>query len=202
MKLFDGGRAPNPRRVRIFLSEKGMTVPVEKIDLGQLQHKSAEFTALNPLQRVPVLLLDDGTVITESIAICRYLEALRPEPPMFGRSAVEVGLVEMWNRRVELNLYQAVSAVFRHLHPSMKEMEAQVPEWGEANRPRVFDFLALLDRELKDRMFIAGDHYTIADITGLVAVDFMRPAKLIMPEEFTNLRRWHTQVGERTSATA
>ncbi|MEN3374853.1 MAG: hypothetical protein V7604_208 [Hyphomicrobiales bacterium] len=202
MRLYDGGRAPNPRRVRIFLAEKGMQVPVEHIDLASLQHKSAEFTALNPLQRVPVLVLDDGTVITESIAICRYFEGLRPEPPLFGRGATEEALVEMWNRRVELNLYQAVSAVFRHLHPSMKDMEAQVPEWGEANRPRVFEFLALLDRELKDRMFIAGDHYTIADITALVAVDFMRPAKLIMPEEFANLRRWHAQVGERVSATA
>jgi glutathione S-transferase len=108
----------------------------------------------------------------------------------------------MWNRRVELNLYQAVSAVFRHLHPAMKDMEAQVPEWGEANRPRVFEFLGLLDRELKERMFVAGDHYTVADITALVAVDFMRPAKLTMPEEFVNLRRWHGQVGERTSASA
>ena len=202
MKLYDGGRAPNPRRVRIFLAEKGMSVPVEKIDLAALEHKSAEFTALNPLQRVPVLVLDDGTVITESIAICRYFEGLRPRAAAVRPRRARVALVEMWNRRVELNLYQAVQAVFRHLHPSMKEMEAQVPEWGEANRPRVFEFLALLDRELTDRMFIAGDHYTIADISALVAVDFMRPAKLIMPEEFVNLRRWHTQVGERTSATA
>ena len=202
MRLYDGGRAPNPRRVRIFLAEKGMQVPIEHIDLASLQHKSAEFTALNPLQRVPVLVLDDGTVITESIAICRYFEGLRPEPPLFGRGAREEALVEMWNRRVELNLYQAVSAVFRLLHPAMKDMEAQIPEWGEANRPRVFEFLGLLDRELKDRMFVAGDHYTIADITALVAVDFMRPAKLIMPEEFVNLRRWHGQVGERPSATA
>jgi len=202
MRLYDGGRAPNPRRVRIFLAEKGMSIPVEKVDLGALEHKSAEFTALNPLQRVPVLVLDDGTVITESIAICRYIEGLRPEPPLFGRGALEEALVEMWNRRVELNLYQAVSAVFRHLHPAMKDMESQVPEWGEANRPRVFEFLGLLDRELKYRMFIAGDHYTVADITALVAVDFMRPAKLIMPEEFVNLRRWHGQVGERSSATA
>jgi glutathione S-transferase len=202
MKLYDGGRAPNPRRVRIFLAEKGLSVPIEKLDLGALEHKSAEFTALNPLQRVPVLVLDDGTVITESIAICRYFEGLRPEPPLFGRGAVEGSLVEMWNRRVELNLYQAVSAVFRHLHPSMKEMENQVPQWGEANRPRVFEFLALLERELTDRMFIAGDHYSVADITALVAVDFMRPAKLIMPEEFVNLRRWHGQVGERSSASA
>jgi glutathione S-transferase len=202
MKLYDGGRAPNPRRVRIFLAEKGMSIPVEKIDLANLEHKRAEFTALNPLQRVPVLVLDDGTVITESIAICRYIEGLRPEPPLFGRGALEEALVEMWNRRVELNLYQAVSAVFRHLHPSMKEMEAQVPEWGEVNRPRVFEFLGLLDRELKNRMIVAGDHYTVADITAMVAVDFMRPAKLIVPEEFVNLRRWHGQVGERTSALA
>jgi glutathione S-transferase len=202
MKLYDGGRAPNPRRVRIFLAEKGMSIPVEKIDLANLEHKTAEFTALNPLQRVPVLVLDDGTVITESIAICRYIEGLRPEPPLFGRGALEASLVEMWNRRVELNLYQAVSAVFRHTSPAMKTLESQIPEWGEANRPRVFDFLGLLDRELKDRLFVAGDHYTVADITALVAVDFMRPAKLIMPEEYVNLRRWQAQVGERPSASA
>src|SRR6266700_2963596 len=200
MKLYDGGRAPNPRRVRIFLAEKGIEIPLESVDLGALEHKSETFTALNPLQRLPVLTLDDGTVITESIAICRYFEALRSEPPLFGRGALEVALVEMWNRRVELNLYAAVSAVFRHLHPAMKDMESQVPEWGVANRPRVFEFLGLLDRELKERMFVAGDHYTVADITALVAVDFMRPAKLTMPEEFVNLRRWHGQVGERTSA--
>jgi glutathione S-transferase len=202
MKLYDGGRAPNPRRVRIFLAEKAMSLPVEKIDLANLEHKTAEFTALNPLQRVPVLVLDDGTVITESIAICRYIEGLRPEPRLFGRGALEEALVEMWNRRVELNLYQAVSAVFRHTHPAMKDLESQIPEWGEANRPRVFDFLGLLDRELKNRLFVAGDHYSIADITALVAVDFMRPAKLIMPEELANLRRWHAQVSERSSATA
>jgi len=202
MKLYDGGRAPNPRRVRIFLAEKGMTVPMEKIDLGALQHKSAEFTAINPLQRVPVLVLDDGTVITESIAICRYFEGLRPQPPLFGRGAMEEALVEMWNRRVELNFYAAVSAVFRHLHPAMRELENQIPEWGEANKPRVMDFLALLNRELKDRMFVAGDHYSVADITTLVAVDLMKPAKLAMPEGMVNIQRWHAQVSERASATA
>jgi glutathione S-transferase len=202
MKLYDGGRAPNPRRVRIFLAEKGLSVPIEKIDLAALQHKSAEFTALNPLQRVPVLVLDDGTVITESIAICRYFEALRPQPPLFGRGATEEALVEMWNRRVELNLYSAVSAVFRHLHPAMKELENQIPEWGEANKPRVMDFLALLNRELKDRLFIAGDHYSVADITALVAIDLMKPAKLAMPEGMVNIQRWHAQVCERASAAA
>ncbi len=202
MKLYDGGRAPNPRRVRIFLAEKGMSVPIEPVDLGALEHKTPAYSAINPLQRVPALVLDDGTVITESMAICRYFEGLRPEPPLFGRGGKEEALVEMWNRRMELNLYEAVSAVFRHLHPAMREMENQVAEWGEANKPRVLEFLALLDRELQDRLYVAGDHYTVADITGLVAVDFMRAAKLDMPEEFTNVRRWHSQVAARPSAKA
>ncbi len=202
MKLYDGGRAPNPRRVRIFLAEKGMSVPMEPVNLGALEHKTAAYTAINPLQRVPALVLDDGTVITESMAICRYFEGLRPEPPLFGRGGREEALVEMWNRRIELNLYEAVSAVFRHLHPAMREMENQIPEWGEANKPRAIALLALLDRELADRLYVAGEHYSVADITGLVAVDFMKPARLEVPEEFASLRRWHAQVTARPSAKA
>jgi glutathione S-transferase len=203
MRLYESGRAPNPRRVRIFLAEKGMSIPIEQIDLAALQHKSPSFTEINPLQRVPVLVLDDGTVIAESIAICRYIEGLRPAPALFGSGAKEEALVEMWNRRVELNLLAAVAAVFRHLHPAMKELEKpQIPEWAEANKPRVIEFLDLLNGELKDRLFIAGDHYTVADITGLVAVDFMRPAKLDMPEDFDHVRRWQAQVSARPSAKA
>ncbi|GIK80665.1 MAG: glutathione S-transferase [Alphaproteobacteria bacterium] len=202
MRLFDSGRAPNPRRVRIFLAEKGLEVPTEQVDITTLQHKTPEFTALNPLQRVPVLELDDGTVISESVAICRYFEGLRPEPPLFGRGAKEEALVEMWNRRLEHNLLATVAAVFRHLHPAMKELEAQVPEWGEANKPRVIEFLAFLDRALRDSLFVCGAHYTIADITGLVAIDFMKPARLAVPEEFVHLRRWHAQVAARPSAGA
>ena len=203
MKLYESGRAPNPRRVRIFLAEKGISIPVEQLDLSSLEHKSPTFTVLNPLQRVPVLVLDDGTAIAESVAICRYFEALRPEPRLFGRGPLEEALVEMWNRSVELNLLTAVATIFRHLHPAMKEMEKpQVAEWGEANRPRVVDFLRLLDEELKDRLFIAGDHYSVADITGIVAVDFMRPARIELPPDFVNLTRWHTQVSARPSTKA
>jgi glutathione S-transferase len=203
MKLYDGGRAPNPRRVRIYLAEKAITVPMEPVDLGALQHKSAAFTALNPIQRVPVLVLDDGTVIAESIAICRYFEALHPEPPLFGRDATEIARIEMWNRRLELHFLFPVSHVFRNSHPAMKEMEVpQVPAWAEANRPRIAEFLAVLDRELQDRPFVTGDHYTVADITGLVAVDFMKPAKLAVPDALKNLRRWHTDVSARPSASA
>jgi glutathione S-transferase len=146
MKFYDGARAPNPRRVRVFLAEKGISVPTEQVDLGTLAHKSPAYTAVNPLQRVPALVLDDGTVLTESIAICRYFEALQPDPPLFGRAGLEAAVIEMWNRRVELHLYFPVSQVFRHLHPAMKELEVpQVAAWGEANRPRVLEFLSLLN---------------------------------------------------------
>lgn len=203
MKLYDSGRAPNPRRVRIFLAEKGITVPAEQVDLAAQEQKSAAFTALNPLQRVPVLVLDDGTAIAESIAICRYFERLRPEPPLFGRGPKEEALVEMWNRRMEMNLLSVVSAVFRHTHPAMKQLESpQLPEWAEVNKPRVIEFLEILEPELKDQLFVTGDHFTVADITGLVAVDFMKPARLEVPEELTNVRRWHAQVSARPSAKA
>jgi glutathione S-transferase len=203
MKLYDGGRAPNPRRVRIFLAEKGVTIPTEQIDLGQLQQRSDAYTAINPMQRVPALQLDDGTVIAESIAICRYFEALNPEPPLFGRGALDSALVEMWNRRAELHLLFPVSSVFQHLHPAMKAMvQPQVAEWGEANRPRVLQFLQFLDGELKARPFIAGAAYTVADITAMVAVDFMRVSKLAVPDELAHVRRWYDAVSARPSAKA
>jgi glutathione S-transferase len=203
MKLYDGGRAPNPRRTRIFLAEKGIKLPIEQIDLGALEQMSAEYAAVNPLKRVPALELDDGTVITESIAICRYFEALQPEPPLFGRGALESARVEMWNRRMELHLLFPVSHVFRNSHPAMKAMEVpQVPAWAEANKPRILDFINFLDGELRDRPYITGDTFTVADITGLVAIDFMKPAKLSVPEELQHLKRWHAEVSGRSSASA
>ena len=203
MKLYDGGRAPNPRRVRVFLAEKGISVPIEAVDLGKLQQKSDAYTAINPLQRVPSLMLDDGTVITESVAICRYFESLQPEPALFGRNGREAALIEMWNRRLELHLLFPISQVFRHLHPAMKEMEVpQVPQWGEVNKPRIEEFLFILDRELGDRAFVANDAYSIADITGMIAVDFMKPAKLAVPENLANVRRWHAAISARPSAAA
>ncbi len=203
MKLYDGGKAPNPRRVRVFLAEKGIMVPTEQVDLGAMQHKSAAFSAVNPLQRVPALLLDDGTVLTESVAICRYFEALHPVPPLFGEGALEMAQVEMWNRRAEFNLLGPVAYVFRHLHPAMKEMEVpQIPAWGEANRSRVGDFLAFLDGELGRRPYVAGARFTIADITAMIAVDFMKPAKLVVPDGLAHVRRWHAEVSGRPSARA
>lgn len=203
MKLYDGGRAPNPRRVRVFLAEKGIEVPLSPVDMAAMGHRSPEIAERNPLQRLPVLELDDGTVITESVAICRYFEELHPEPPLFGTGAKGRALVEMWQRRMELNFLSSVAAVFRHIHPAMKEWEVpQLPEWGEANKPKAVEFLRLLDRQLADREFVAGQNYSIADITGLVAVDFMKPARIEMPQELGNVARWHQTVASRPSAKA
>jgi glutathione S-transferase len=203
VKLYDGGRAPNPRRTRIFLAEKGINIPIEPVDLGALEHMKAEYAQINPLRRLPALVLDDGTVLTESVAICRYFEALQPEPALFGRGPLESARVEMWNRRLELNLLFAVAHVFRHTHPAMKAMEVpQVPAWAEANKPRILEFLAVVNRQLEGRRFITGDAFTIADITGMVAVDFMKPAKLSVPEELAQVRRWHAELSARPSAQA
>ena len=203
MKLYDGGRAPNPRRTRIFLAEKGISVPTEQVDMMKMEHKTADYAAINPLKRMPALVLDDGTVITESIAICRYFEALQPQPPLFGVGAKEIALVEMWNRRCELNLLFTIAHVFRHSHPAMKELEVpQVAEWAEANKPRVVEFLTILDGQLKSNAFIAGEHFSVADITALCAVDFMKPAKVPMPDGLANIARWHAAVSARPSASA
>jgi glutathione S-transferase len=203
MKLYDSRMAPNPRRARIFLAEKGISLPTEQVDILAMQHKTPEYAQINPLQRMPALVLDDGTIITESIAICRYFEVLQPEPPLFGVGAKEVALVEMWNRRFEFNLFANVAAVFRHLHPSMKELEVpQIPAYAEAMRPRAIWFLELMDKELATREFIAGDRYSVADITALVSVDFMKPSRIPMPEALANVRRWHAAVSARPSARA
>jgi glutathione S-transferase len=203
MKLYDAGRAPNPRRVRVFLAEKGITAPIVPIDLLKLEHKTPAFVAVNPLQRTPALELDDGTVITESIAICRYFEELHPEPPLFGRGALERATIEMWQRRLEFGLLGTVAAVFRHLHPAMAEMEVpQVAAWGETNKPKVMEFLRVVEDQLQDRRFICGERFTVADITGLIGLDFMKPAKLSVPDELTNVKRWHAALAARPSAQA
>ena len=202
MKILQTKTAPNPRRVRIFLAEKGIEVPFEELDILK-GLKTAEFTQLNPFQRVPVLVLDDGTPIAETMAICRYFEETKPEPALFGKGARQRALVEMWNRRMELGLLGSVAAAFRHLHPAAAQLEVpQVPAWGEANKPKAQEVLRLLDAELGKRRFIAGDDYSVADITALVAVDFSKPARVERPQGLDNLARWHQEVSARPSAKA
>lgn len=202
MKLYDGGRAPNPRRVRIFFAEKGVPLPeLVPVDIARKEHKTEAFTRLNPAQRLPVLELDDGTALAETIAICRYVEALHPQPPLFGRDAKEQATIEMWNRRVELGLFASVAAIFRHSHPSMAELEEQVPEWAEANRDQMDDHLWLLELQLAANPFICGEALTVADITAGIAIDFMKPSRVPLPEDFVHIRRWHGALSARPSWT-
>jgi glutathione S-transferase len=203
MKLIDQPRAPNPRRVNIFLAEKGIEIPTQVLNIPAKEHLTDEIKALNPVQTLPILVLDDGTAISESMAICRYFEELHPEPPLMGTTPLEKATIEMWQRRMELNLMGPVAAVFRHSHPAMAELEVpQVAEWAEANRPRVQKALEMLDAQLADHRFVAGDAFTVADITALVGVDFTKMGRIDVPEHLTNLARWRAEVSSRPSAKA
>jgi glutathione S-transferase len=203
MKLYDSPVAPNPRRVRIFLAEKGIVVPTEKVDLARLEQKSAAYAAVNPMLRIPALELDSGEIICESVAICRYFEEIQPEPPLFGRDPLEKARVEMWQRRAELDFFFPIALAFRHSHPAMVEMEKpQIPQLVELNRPRALAFARFLDSELATRRFLAGEFFSIADITAEVAADFAAPARIKFPDELVHFARWRAEVSGRPSAKA
>lgn len=200
MLLYDGGMAPNPRRVRIFLAEKNIEIEMVQVDINALEQKSDEFSKLNPMQGLPVLVLDDGTPLAESVAICRYFEEIQPDPPLMGIDAQDKAIVEMWQRRMELRLMMPIAQAFRHLHPGAARLEVpQIGEWGEINKPRAIDCMEILDKELGSREFIAGDRFTIADITAVVALQFLKPARIEIPENLTNLLRWFEEVRSRPS---
>jgi glutathione S-transferase len=191
MKLFDGGMAPNLRRVRVFLAEKGLTAPDDPLYPDSFEPSPEPGDGETADQ--PILVLDDETVIADSLAICRYFEGLRPEPPLFGRPGKEQAMVELWNRRVELDLATAVAGAFRNLNSFAPRV---------ANDPALLAFLRLLDGELEDRLFIVSDHYTVADISALVSIDFVMAGKVMMPDELVHARRWYAQVAARPSASA
>ncbi len=202
MKLYEYTQAPNPRRVRIFLAEKGVQIPFEQVDIGKADNRKPAFLAKNSLVGVPVLELDDGRFVAESVAICRYFEETHPEPPLMGIDAADRAIVEMWNRRMELEVMGLVTQAFRNTHEFFKGRVAQVPEFGEVCRSAAPKRLEWLDGEIADRPFIAGDRYTIADITALVGIDFGRVVKLRIEPELKNLTRWYESVSSRPSAGA
>ena len=202
MKIYDSTVAPNPRRVRIFLAEKGISVPYQQVDLTKAENRQPAFLAKNPLGGVPVLELDDGTIIAESVAICRYFEGLHPEPPLMGTGALDSAIVEMWQRRIELALFMMVGLAFRNTSEFFKGRIPQVPEFGEVCKNDAVKRLQWLDQELANRPFIAGQRYTIADITALVAIDFGRWIKIAIQPEQKNLARWYEAVSSRPSAKA
>ena len=202
MKLHDSAMAPNPRRVRIFLSEKGIEVPTVQVDLGKAENRQPPFLSLNPLGGVPILELDDGSVIAESVAICRYFEEAQPEPALLGTGAAGRANVEMWQRRTELVLFNNVTGCFRNTHDFFKGRIPQVAEYGAVCKEAAIKSLDFFDDRLKDGEFLAGDAYTIADITALVALDFGRISEIRIGAEHKHLTRWYETVANRPSAKA
>ena len=203
MLLYDAPLAPNPRRVRIFIAEKGLKIATRTVDLMALEHKQPDFARVNPLAAVPALELDDGAVLTESVAICRYLESLAPQPPLFGETPREQAFVEMWQRRMEFSLFLPVALAFRHSHPRLAALEnPQFPDFAEAQRPRAVEAMRFLDRELAGRAFVAGDRFTIADITAYVALELTRLARVEIPADLPHLARWRAGTATRPSVAA
>jgi glutathione S-transferase len=202
MKLYGSAIAPNPRRVRVFLAEKGIEVPSVDVDIAKAENRQPDFLAKNPLGGVPILEFDDGSILAESTAICRYFEETQPEPPLMGTDAKDRAIVEMWLRRIEFEVAFPIMQAFRNTHDFFKGRIHQVPEWGAACKKRAIKQLAWLDGEMSDRPFVAGDHYTIADITLLIGVDFGRVSDIRIEPEHKNLTRWYGEVSSRPSAKA
>jgi len=202
MILYEFAQAPNPRRVRIFLSEKGIDIPTEQVDLMKGEHKKDEYKKMSPLSQVPTLELDDGTYITESIAICHYFEALHPDPNLLGKYPKEIAIIEMWQRRIELLLMIGIANTYRHGHPAMAALEDQVKEWSEASRPRVIKMLHWFDKQMENKEFMCLDRYTIADISALVCFDFAKWPKIDIPDDCTNLKNYYERLNSRVSSSA
>ncbi len=203
MKLYSApDPAPNPRRVRICMAEKAITIPETMLSLRDREHKAEAFRAEKNLWgQVPTLELDDGRTISETVAICRYLDALHPSPPLFGTTPFEQAEVEMWTRRVELTLMMPVGMFWRHAHPYTAHLLTQFKDFGESNRVNYALACTLIDKALADgRAFLTGEHFTMADICALTTVDFARFTGLTPPEDAAHLAAWHARVSARPSA--
>ncbi len=202
MRLYNLAAGMNPRRVRIFLAEKGIEIPLIDIDMAKNEHKTPEFLAINPMGTLPVLELDDGSHLAESIAICRYIEALHPTPPLFGSGDLERAQVEMWNRRMEIEIMQPAAQMFRHTHPFWEGRHEQFADYGEQCRQTLSARMDWLNEELEGREFIASDTYTVADITAQCALLLAKNCKLRISEQQPHLQRWYDAVTSRPTARA
>ena len=210
MKLYDFSLAPNPRRVRIFLAEKGIEVPSVQINTREAEQFSDAYQAVNPNGTIPALELDDGTCISESVAICRYFEETNPEPPLMGRDAKEKAVIEMWNRHVELDGFQAASEAVRNALPlfedrglaGMPSGVPQIPALVERGKQTIARFFKKIDAQLEGNKFLAGDTFSIADITCFVMVDFSKRIEIEIPSDCQNVARWYAEVAARPSASA
>jgi len=203
VKLYgEDNPAPNPRRVRIFLAEKGLTLEQERVPLSARAHKADDFLEKNSLGQVPVLELDDGTFLSESVSICRFLEGLHPQPPLFGETAREQATIDMWIRRIEFQLMAPIAHIWRHTHPLTAGLLTQYKDFGESNRAHADRIYRWLDGELADKAFIAGPTYSMADIVAVTTADFGRMIGVSIPEDCGYVLAWLDRVAERPSAAA
>lgn len=204
MQLYGSKMAPNSDRVEMFLHEKGITLPIVQLNLMAGEQHGDEYKAIAPNRKVPSLVLDDGTVIRESVAICRYFEEIQPEPPLFGVGAVQRAQVEMWQRLMELELMLPIAMTFRHGHPAGAMLEkTQIPEMAQTQRIYAEKRIKVLNKELADRRFLLGDDFTIADITAYIGLGFGRISKLTPdPEQHPHVVRYLKEIAARPSAQA
>lgn len=202
MKIYDTKTAPTPRRVRIFLSEKNIPMEYVQVDLQKGENLSKEMRAKNPIGKIPILELDDGTCISESDAICQYFEALQPEPYLFGETPLQKAQIAMWSRQVEFYLFMQIGMCFQHTTGYFKDRMKPIKEFGVEAGINASKFLTLLDRQLETSKFVAGDEFSIADITTMCSIDFGRVVDVRMKEHHTALQEWYKRVSERPSAKA
>ena len=203
MKLYgEDNPAPNPRRVRIFLAEKGLTIEQERVPLRERAHKASAFLEKNTLGQVPVLELDDGSYLSESVSICRYLEGLHPQAPLFGVTPKAQATIDMWIRRIELQLMIPIANIWRHTHPLTAALLTQFTDFGESNRAHADRAYRWLDADLAGRDFIAGDTYSMADIIAQTTVDFGQFIGVPIPEGCDAVKAWLSRVSDRPSANA
>jgi glutathione S-transferase len=202
MKIYDTSTAPTPRRVRVFLAEKGINVDYVQVDLQKGENITPEMRAKSPMGKIPVLELDDGTCISESDAICLYFEELYPEKPLLGSNPLEKAQIAMWQRQVEFGLFMQVGMCFQHSTGYFKDRMTPVKEFGAVSGQNAGKFLKLLERRLSESKFIAGNKFSIADITAMCSIDFARVMDIRIGDEQTNLLRWYDLVSQRPSAKA
>jgi len=203
MKLYDNKMANSPRKVRMFLAEKNITnVEMVEINMMEGEHKTSEYRAIAPNSRIPALQLDDGTVIMESTAICRYLESLHPEPNLFGESPIEIASIEMWQARIFNELMIPLAMGFRHLHPAMSALETQNKEYGETQKNIGIKSLKYFNSVLSESEFVAGDRYTFADIQMITTTDFFIGLNRLNLDDYPEIKRHTKLMSQRESFTA
>ncbi len=203
MKLYEYKAFPSPRRVRMFLAEKGVNIPSEQVDVPAGEHRSPEYLSKNPDGVVPLLELDNGDYISETVAISRFFEEKYPKPPLMGTNAKEKATIEMWQRRIENSLTNTVATYFHHATDGLGEPDRyRNKEWGEKNREKAISAMKQLEIQLAENIFIAGDKFSIADITALCAIDFAAAVNIPIPDECHHLKRWYSGVNQRQSAAA